>query len=134
MKPKARAKPKSRATPNAPSFAPAVILIAPQLGENIGFAARAMANFGLSEFRLVNPRDGWPSEKARTAAAGADTIIDRAKVYPDLASAVADLNFLLATTARPRGMVKPVLTSGRRGPRACRAGRKGRAHGGAVRA
>jgi tRNA/rRNA methyltransferase len=110
MKPKARAKPKSRATPNAPSFAPAVILIAPQLGENIGFAARAMANFGLSEFRLVNPRDGWPSDKARAAAAGADTIIDRAKVYPDLASAVADLNFLLATTARPRGMVKPVLT------------------------
>src|SRR6476646_9379802 len=110
MKPKARAQRKSRAAANAPSFAPAVILIAPQLGENIGFAARAMANFGLSELRLVNPRDGWPSEKARAAAAGADAIIDRAKVYPDLASAVADLNFLLATTARPRGMVKPVLT------------------------
>jgi tRNA/rRNA methyltransferase len=109
-KPKARAKPKSRATPNAPSFAPAVILIAPQLGENIGFAARAMANFGLSELRLVNPRDGWPNEKSRAAAAGADAIMDGAKVYPDLASAVADLNFLLATTARPRGMVKPVLT------------------------
>jgi tRNA/rRNA methyltransferase len=109
-KPKARAKPKSRATRNAPSFAPAVILIAPQLGENIGFAARAMANFGLSELRLVSPRDGWPNEKARAAAAGADTIIDRAKVYPDLASAVADLNFLLATTARPRGMMKSVLT------------------------
>ena len=87
-----------------------VILIAPQLGENIGFAARAMANFGLSELRLVAPRDGWPSEKARVAAAGADSIIDGTKVYANLELAVADLNFLLATTARPRGMVKPVLT------------------------
>jgi tRNA/rRNA methyltransferase len=87
-----------------------MILIAPQLGENIGFAARAMANFGLSELRLITPRDSWPSEKARAAAAGADSIIDEAKVYPSLEQAVADLNFLLATTARPRGMVKPVLT------------------------
>jgi tRNA/rRNA methyltransferase len=96
--------------PRAPAFAPAVILIAPQLGENIGFAARAMANFGLSELRLVTPRDGWPSEKARAAAAGADSIIDGATVYPSLEQAVADLNFLLATTARSRGMVKQVLT------------------------
>jgi tRNA/rRNA methyltransferase len=87
-----------------------MILIAPQLGENIGFAARAMANFGLADLRLVAPRDGWPSEKARAAAASADEIIDGAKVYPSLEQAVADLNFLLATTARPRGMVKPVLT------------------------
>jgi tRNA/rRNA methyltransferase len=105
-----RAKPKVRAKPNAVSIAPAVILIAPQLGENIGFAARAMANFGLAELRLVAPRDGWPNEKAQAAAAGADSIIDRAKVCPSLEAAVADLNFLLATTARPRGMVKPVLT------------------------
>jgi len=102
--------PKSRAKTEPSSVAPAMILIAPQLGENIGFAARAMANFGLTELRLVNPRDGWPSDKARAAAAGADSIIDRAKVYPSLADAIGDLTFLLATTARPRGMVKPVLT------------------------
>jgi len=109
-KPKARAKPKTRAMRKASISAPAVILVAPQLGQNIGFAARAMANFGLADLRLVAPRDGWPSEKARAAAAGANSIIDAARVYPDLASAVADLTFLLATTARPRSMVKPVLT------------------------
>jgi tRNA/rRNA methyltransferase len=109
-KPKARALPKSRATSKHASGAPAVILVEPQLGENIGFAARAMANFGLTELRLVAPRDGWPSEKARAAAAGADTIIDAATVYPSIEKAVGDLHFLLAATARPRGMVKPVLT------------------------
>jgi tRNA/rRNA methyltransferase len=92
------------------TFAPAIILFEPQLGENIGFAARAMANFGLSEMRLVNPRDGWPNDKARAAASGADRIIDAAKLYPSLEAAIGDLNFLLATTARPRDMVKPVLT------------------------
>ena len=66
-KPRARAAPKTGAAPRAPLIGPAVILVAPQLGENIGFAARAMANFGLSELRLVAPRDGWPSEKARAA-------------------------------------------------------------------
>jgi tRNA/rRNA methyltransferase len=109
-KPWARAAPKTGAAPRAPLIGPAVILVAPQLGENIGFAARAMANFGLSELRLVAPRDGWPSEKARAAAAGADAIVDGVTVFPDLASAAADLDYLLATTARPRGMVKPVLT------------------------
>jgi tRNA/rRNA methyltransferase len=111
-KPKARAAPKSRAKTEPTSPAPAVILVAPQLGENIGFAARAMANFGLTELRLLAPRDGWPNEKARAAAAGADAIIDGAKVYASLAEAIGDLTFLLATTARPRGMVKPVLTPG----------------------
>jgi tRNA/rRNA methyltransferase len=97
--------------PSAASAAgPAVILVGPQLPENIGFAARAMANFGLCELRLVAPREGWPSEKARAAAAGADRIIDGAKLYPDIAAAVAGLHYLLATTARPRGMVKPVLS------------------------
>jgi tRNA/rRNA methyltransferase len=109
-KPKTRPMPKSRAKAEASSLAPAMILVAPQLGENIGFAARAMANFGLSELRLVAPRDGWPNDKARAAAAGADSIIDRAKVYQNLAAAIGDLTFLLATTARPRGMVKPLLT------------------------
>ncbi|WP_217577228.1 RNA methyltransferase [Mesorhizobium sp. GbtcB19] len=90
------------------SAGPAIILVEPQLGENIGMVARAMANFGLSELRLVNPRDGWPSEKARAAASRADHVIDATKVFDDLASAVADLNFVFATTARERDGFKPV--------------------------
>ena len=109
-KPKRRALPKSRAKSESAGFTPAVILVEPQLGENIGFAARALANFGLTELRLIAPRDGWPSDRARAAAAGADAIIDAATVYPSLEAAIGDLTFLLATTARPRGMVKPVLT------------------------
>lgn len=87
---------------------PAIILVEPQLGENIGMVARAMANFGLSELRLVNPRDGWPSEKARAAASRADHVIDGVVVFEDLASALADLNFVVATTARARDGFKPV--------------------------
>lgn len=87
---------------------PAIILVEPQLGENIGMVARAMANFGLSELRLVNPRDGWPSEKARAAASRADHVIDATRVFDDLASAIADLNFIFATTARERDGFKPV--------------------------
>ncbi|THK38515.1 RNA methyltransferase [Ensifer sp. MPMI2T] len=87
---------------------PAIILAYPQLGENIGMVARAMANFGLSELRLVNPRDGWPSEKARSAASRADHVIDGAKLYGSLADAIADLNFVYATTARDRDGYKPV--------------------------
>src|SRR6218665_543994 len=81
---------------------PAIILVHPQLGENIGMVARAMANFGLAELRLVNPRDGWPSEKAISAASKADHVIEAAKVYPSLEEAVADLEFVYATTARDR--------------------------------
>jgi len=92
----------------AKNTGPAIILVEPQLGENIGMVARAMANFGLSELRLVNPRDGWPSEKARAAASRADHVIDTTKVFDDLASAVADLNFVFATTARERDGFKPV--------------------------
>jgi tRNA/rRNA methyltransferase len=88
---------------------PAIILIGPQLPENIGFAARAMANFGLSELRLVRPRERWPNEKARAAAAGANHVIDTVTVHDDLKTALADLNYVIATTARPRGMTKPVL-------------------------
>lgn len=91
------------------SPAPVVILVAPQLGENIGMVARAMANFGLSELRLVNPRDGWPSEKALSAASGADWVVEDARVYGSTAEAIADLGVVLATTARPREMAKPVL-------------------------
>lgn len=91
---------------------PVVILVAPQLGENIGTAARAMLNFGLTEMRLVRPRDGWPAPKARSAAAGADIVIDGVKVFDQTADAIADLDLVLATTARPRDMVKPVFTPG----------------------
>jgi tRNA/rRNA methyltransferase len=93
-----------------PAAAPAVILVNPQLGENIGTAARAMANFALHDLRLVNPRDGWPSEKALGAAAGAKEVIERAGVHADLPAAIADLHFVYATTARPRDMIKEVMS------------------------
>ncbi|TKT76899.1 RNA methyltransferase [Aquamicrobium sp. LC103] len=87
---------------------PAIILVEPQLGENIGMVARAMANFGLVELRLVNPRDGWPSEKARAAASKADHVIDRVEVYETVKDAISDLNYVIATTARERDGFKPV--------------------------
>ncbi len=87
---------------------PVIILVEPQMGENIGMVARAMANFGLSELRLVNPRDGWPNEKAQAAASKADHVIDGTKVFDTLEGAVADLNFVYATTARERDGFKPV--------------------------
>jgi tRNA/rRNA methyltransferase len=89
---------------------PAIVLVNPQLGENIGFAARAMANFGLTDLRLVAPRDGWPNDKAHAAAAGAAFLIDQAKIYASVEDAIAELNFVLAATARPREMVKLVLS------------------------
>jgi len=85
------------------------VLVRPQLGENIGTAARAMANFGLDDLRLVAPRDGWPSQKAQAAASGADWVIDGAKVYRSTEAAVADLTLVLATTVRTRDMVKTVF-------------------------
>lgn len=87
---------------------PAVILVEPQMGENIGMVARAMANFGLAELRLVNPRDGWPNERAQATASKADHIIEATKVYETLEQAIADLNFVYATTARERDGYKPV--------------------------
>lgn len=89
---------------------PAVILVEPQLADNIGMVARAMANFGLDELRLVNPRDGWPNEKARIAASGANYIIDDAQAYATFEDSIADLNWVAATTARQRDLRKPVLT------------------------
>ena len=88
---------------------PAVILAEPQLGQNIGTAARAMANFGLADLRLVAPRDGWPNETARAAASGANHVIDGARVFGSLGEAIADLGFVIATTRRPRDMTKRVL-------------------------
>ena len=87
-----------------------MILVEPQLGENIGFAARAMLNCGLIDLRLVRPRDGWPSPKAKAAASGADPVIRRARVFDGVAAAISGLQRLYATSARPREMVKPVLT------------------------
>jgi tRNA/rRNA methyltransferase len=89
---------------------PAVILVEPQLPDNIGMVARAMANFGLEELRLIAPRDGWPNEKARTAASGATFIIDDAVAYPTYESALSDCNWICATTARQRDLAKPVMT------------------------
>jgi tRNA/rRNA methyltransferase len=89
---------------------PAVILSHPQLGENIGAAARAMANFGLSDLRLVAPRAGWPNAKAAAMAAGAASVVDHARVFATVAEAVGELNLVLATTARERGIAREVLT------------------------
>ena len=90
--------------------APAVILSEPQLGENIGAAARAMANFGLSDLRLVRPRDGWPNEKADAMAAGAAFVLEHVRLFDSVEAAVAGLHLVFATTARDRTMAKPVLT------------------------
>jgi tRNA/rRNA methyltransferase len=92
---------------------PAVILVAPQLGQNIGAAARAMLNFGLTELRLVNPRDGWPNEEARAMASRADPVLDGARVYPGIAEALADLHLVVATSARRRDMAKPLWSPAR---------------------
>ena len=89
---------------------PAVILMEPQLADNIGMVARAMANFGLDALRLVAPRDGWPNERARIAASGANYVVDDAVSYPTLESAMGDLNWMCATTARQRDLRKPVMT------------------------
>jgi cysteinyl-tRNA synthetase/tRNA/rRNA methyltransferase len=90
---------------------PAVILVRPQLADNIGAAARAMANGGLFHLRLVAPRDGWPQDRAWRTASGADRILDAAQVFADVPDAVADLHRVLATCPRPRHVVKPVLTA-----------------------
>src|SRR5579872_3783921 len=89
--------------------APVVVLVEPQLGENIGSAARAMANFGLARLRLVKPRQGWPNDKARVMAAGADRVLDGAQLYDTLEAAIADCSFVLATTARAHDQAKPVV-------------------------
>ena len=89
---------------------PVIVLVRPQLGENIGKAARAMLNFGLTELRLVAPRDGWPNPSAGPAAAGADEVLEHAGVYATLGEAVADCAHVYATTVRKRGVTKPVVT------------------------
>jgi tRNA/rRNA methyltransferase len=90
--------------------APAIVLVRPQLGENIGKAARAMLNFGLTDLRLVSPRDGWPNPAAGPAASGADVVLEQARVFGSVAEAVADVAHVYATTVRKRGLVVPVVT------------------------
>lgn len=94
----------------APGETPAILLMEPQLADNIGMVARAMANFGLDELRLINPRDGWPNEKARIAASGANYVVDDAQAHATFESAMGDLNWMAATTARQRDLRKPVMT------------------------
>ncbi len=89
---------------------PVFILVRPQMGENIGASARAMLNFGLTAMRLTAPRDGWPNPKAVAMASGAGRILDAARVFPDVRAAVADCDYVYATTARGREIVKPWLT------------------------
>jgi tRNA/rRNA methyltransferase len=99
------------APPPTPSaLAPAMVLVRPQLGENIGKAARAMLNFGLTDMRLVAPRDGWPNPAAGPAASGADQVLAAARVFDTVAEAVADCAHVYATTVRKRGVTKPVET------------------------
>ncbi|MDP5280890.1 RNA methyltransferase [Sphingomonas sp. DG1-23] len=89
---------------------PVIVLVRPQLGENIGKAARAMLNFGLAEMRLVAPRDGWPNPSAGPAASGADIVLEKAQLFDSVADAVADCTHVYATTVRKRGVTKPVMT------------------------
>jgi len=91
-------------------ISPAIILVNPQMGENIGAAARAMLNFGLTDLRLVNPRDGWPSASATANAAGALEKMPPVPVYTKTATALEECHYIYATTARRRGMIKPVFT------------------------
>ncbi len=93
-----------------PAPQPVFVLIRPQMGENIGAAARAMLNFGLERMRLVAPRDGWPNSRAVAMASGAGRVLDRAGVHETLPEAIADCTYVLATTARKRELTKPVLT------------------------
>ncbi|MES3153602.1 TrmH family RNA methyltransferase [Sphingomonas faeni] len=101
---------RSRSTLADETPPPVIVLVRPQLGENIGKAARAMLNFGLTEMRLVSPRDGWPNPSAGPAASGADIVLQNAKVYDSVAAATADCAQIYATTVRKRGVTKPVVT------------------------
>jgi tRNA/rRNA methyltransferase len=107
---KARRAGRSGAPPPGTGPTPTLILVRPQLADNIGMVARAMANFGLEHLRLAAPRDGWPNEKARGAAAGANYIVDAARAYGSLQAALGDLQWVCATTARQRDLVKPIMT------------------------
>ncbi len=109
------------------SLQPAFVLVRPQMGENIGAAARAMWNFGLDRMGIVAPRDGWPNQKAVAMASGAGRLLDEARVCDTLADAIRDRDYVFATTARGRGLTKPVMTPERAMAHAralCEQGRK----------
>ena len=89
---------------------PVVVLVRPQLGQNIGKAARAMLNFGLTELRLVGPRDGWPNPDAGPAASGADIVLEKTQVFATVAKAIADCSMVYASTVRRRDLIMPVLS------------------------
>ena len=108
---------------------PAIVLVAPQLGENIGAAARAMLNCGLGDLRLVRPRDGWPNARALAAASGADAVIERARLFDSASEAIADLQRVYAATARHRGMIKRVATPRRAASEIRKAAARGEAVG-----
>src|SRR5262245_36259475 len=105
--------------------APVVVLVRPQLGENVGAAARAMLNFGLTDLRLVRPQCGWPNVKAVQAASGATEVLNRLRVFERVEDAMSDLQRLYATTARPRDLSKPVVTSAQAAREVCAALRRG---------
>ena len=91
------------------SAKPVIVLVRPQLGQNIGKAARAMLNFGLTELRLVSPRDGWPNPDAGPAASGADVVLEQAQLFETTEAAIADCNLVFASTVRRRDLVMPVV-------------------------
>lgn len=93
-----------------PIIVPIIVLVRPQLGQNIGKAARAMLNFGLTELRLVSPRDGWPNPESGPSASGADIVLAAAQVFPTVAEAIADCSTVYASTVRPRELMMPVLS------------------------
>jgi tRNA/rRNA methyltransferase len=95
---------------HAPVIVPVIVLVRPQLGQNIGKAARAMLNFGLTDLRLVAPRDGWPNPDAGPAASGADSVLEQARVFDSVADAIADCSFVYAATVRPRELMMPVVS------------------------
>jgi len=103
-------RPSKEKAADADQGGPAIILVQPQLGENIGMVARAMLNCGLTDLRLVKPREGWPNERAFKTASGADVVLENAKLFDTTSDAVADLGHLYATTARARDMTKDVFT------------------------
>jgi len=92
-----------------PDAKPIIVLVRPQLGQNIGKAARAMLNFGLTEMRLVAPRDGWPNPDAGPSASGADAVLEKARVFPTVQDAIADCSLIFASTVRRRDLVMPVV-------------------------
>ena len=114
---------------DAPENGPVIILVQPQLGENIGAAARAMLNFGLSRMRLVRPRDPWPNHQALNTSSGAEAVLEQAELFDTTEDAIADLQHVYATSARVRDMVKPVLAPRETAQRLRDQGRRGESAG-----